>query len=135
MTLPTLGERIQQARKFNNWSRAELARKVGVKPSAAVQWEQIGGTSPSTPNLIRLAKLTNVSFEWLATGRGSLQYRAAEQDVAIDMGSFAQNSFEERLLQLARLMPTSAHDPLVRFIAALLAVPVRSKKPGVNSAA
>lgn len=55
--------------------------------------------------------------------------------MAIDMGSFAQNSFEERLLQLARLMPTSAHDPLVRFIAALLAVPVRSKKPGVNSAA
>ena len=127
--MTTLAGRIQSARKRNNWSRAELARRIGVKPSAAVQWEQVGGTAPSTGNLIKLAQSTNVSLDWLATGRGALHSEANGDIGAINLGLFAQNTFEERLLELSRIMPLNAQEPLLRFIGALLSVSVRAVEP------
>jgi transcriptional regulator with XRE-family HTH domain len=133
--MQTQSERIRQAREANDLNRAELARRVGVKPSAAVQWEQQPGTLPSAANLAKIAKITGVSFEWLATGRGTSRLLATRETSAIEIASFAHNLFEERLLQMARAMPPKARESLVRFLEALLPRPgsQRSAKRKINS--
>ena len=63
--------RIRQARIRAGLTKAELARRVGVCLSAAVQWEHPDGTVPNATNLARAAQVLDVAFEWLATGPGA----------------------------------------------------------------
>jgi transcriptional regulator with XRE-family HTH domain len=121
----TLRERIRQARELLGMSRAELARLVGVGASAAVQWEQPKGTSPSVANLIAIAYATDVSFEWLATGRGMARVRADGEVSAIHRDCMAHDLYEENILVLARNVPRPQREPLLNFLRA--AYP--SKKP------
>jgi len=65
-----LSTRIRQARLRAGMTQAALARRVGVKRSAATQWEHPSGTVPSMEHLIAVALATGVHLEWLATGRG-----------------------------------------------------------------
>lgn len=49
-----------------------LADAVGVSRSAVANWESTrANTYPSTERLQRIASEMAVSYEWLATGRGS----------------------------------------------------------------
>ena len=118
--MQTLNARIREARKLTGLSRAELARRVGVKPSAAVQWELENGTAPSVRHLIKLAALTEVSFEWLATGRGLARPKSLREVPAVTTEDFAHNLFEEQMLVLARDMPPRWREPLVEFLRAIL---------------
>jgi transcriptional regulator with XRE-family HTH domain len=113
-------ERIGTARQAANLSRAELARRVGVRASAAAQWEQHEGTAPSVENLARLAAATGVAFEWLATGRGSMHHGAQEEAPAVVLEAFAQNLFEERLLRLGRQVPPRKREALLATLDLLL---------------
>ena len=115
----TLSDRIRQARELTGISRAALARKVGVASSAAAQWELEKGTSPSVANLIKIATITDVAFEWLATGRGPPHPLKLHETPAIDPGDFAHTLFEERMLRIARLIPAKLREPLLRFLDAL----------------
>src|SRR5262249_35997668 len=108
-----LHTRIREARRLASLSRAELARRVNVRPSAAVQWEQENGTAPAVRNLIKIATITNVSFEWLATGRGVRQSPTLREIPAVDVGAFAESGFEEELLHLARDLPVRLQEPLL----------------------
>lgn len=65
-----LHERIREARKLLKASQEVLAAQVGVTRGAVAQWEMPTGTAPSVENLIKIAGLSGVAFEWLATGRG-----------------------------------------------------------------
>ncbi len=53
------------------WSQADLARRMFVTQPSVADWES-GRKAPHTKNLIRLAILLGVSFEWLTTGRGEM---------------------------------------------------------------
>ena len=99
-------------------AKAELARRVGVCLSAVVQWEHPQGTTPSVANLVRIAQVTDVAFEWLATGRGLERSHANDGGAAIDPAAVAATVFEERLLQVARRLPIHQHDPLIEFLSA-----------------
>lgn len=118
--MQTLSMRIREARKVTGLSRAELARRVGVKPSAAVQWEHEDGTAPSVRNLMKIAGTLNVSFEWLATGRGMARPRSLHEAPAVSTEDFALNLYEEQMLALARELPAKWRDPLVQFLRAIL---------------
>lgn len=50
-------------------SQSQLAASLGVSRGACGQWEQ-GVSLPSVSHMAELARITEVSFEWLATGRG-----------------------------------------------------------------
>lgn len=50
---PTLAQRLLHFLKRSKLSRAELARRVGVKPSAVTAWLSEGGSSPEFDNLSR----------------------------------------------------------------------------------
>jgi transcriptional regulator with XRE-family HTH domain len=116
--LPVLSirERIRDARLAAELSCAELARRVGVRASAAVQWESRHGTTPSVGNMARVAAATGVAFEWLATGRGPRDIDKGTDAPAVVLADFAQNGFEERMLRVARQVPLRRRDALLKFL-------------------
>lgn len=64
----SIGKRIAEQRKQNNFSQEYIAEKLEVSRQAVSKWEQ-DLTKPDTGNLIKLTKLFNVSVEYLATGK------------------------------------------------------------------
>ncbi len=83
-----LRDRIRNARLTTGLSQAALAEKIGVQRSAVAQWEMLNGSSPTVDNLAKLAKITSVRFEWLATGRGyrsmtEIENHSLDQEVQI----------------------------------------------------
>jgi transcriptional regulator with XRE-family HTH domain len=117
-TLLSMSERVRMAREAAGLSCAELARRVGVRPSAAVQWESPTGTRPTVESLSRIAVITKASFEWLATGRGSQDAAAgAGADTpAVAPGDFAHSPYEERLLRAGRRVPLKLRETLLTFL-------------------
>jgi phage repressor protein C with HTH and peptisase S24 domain len=64
----SLSERITRAMEAADLKPSELARRVGVSPSAVNQWQ--GGGGIDGPNLIRVALATEVNPIWLGLGKG-----------------------------------------------------------------
>ena len=111
-----LRDRVRVARLRAQLSKAELARRVGVSLSAAVQWEHPDGSGPSARHLAALAQATGVAFEWLATGRGPSRLSIGDGPPAIEPSAIAMTLFEERLLELARKLPSHRHEALIEFL-------------------
>ncbi|WP_369977352.1 helix-turn-helix domain-containing protein [Xanthomonas bundabergensis] len=106
----SIGSRIRRVRSMANLSQSQLAEQVGVKRSAVAQWERDPGTFPSVKNLVKIAVIADVKFEWLATGRGSPQAQPHEFDTVATLSDFAQNEDESRALELLRrLSPKKRH--------------------------
>jgi transcriptional regulator with XRE-family HTH domain len=114
----SLSDRIRHARTRAGLTKTELARRVGVGASAVVQWEHPDGTAPNATNLARVALATDVAFEWLATARGSHRVKSGDGPPALEPGAIAVTLFEERLLQVARRLPSHRHDSLIEFLSA-----------------
>ncbi len=77
-----LTTRILRARKEKKLSQQALADLIGVSRSALAQWET-EMSSPSLANLRKMAEILEVSFEWLATGRGN-QHLGVPVDTVCD---------------------------------------------------
>ncbi|WP_257295173.1 helix-turn-helix domain-containing protein [Endozoicomonas sp. YOMI1] len=77
-----LTTRILCSRKDKKFSQQALADLIGVSRSALAQWET-SMSSPSLDNLRKMAEILEVSFEWLATGRGN-QYLVSSDEVISD---------------------------------------------------
>jgi transcriptional regulator with XRE-family HTH domain len=114
--LLTIAERVGMAREQVGMGCAELARQVGVRPSAAVQWEAEHGTAPSVENLSRIATVTRTAFEWLATGRGSKAPQADGETQAVALSDFAQNPYEERWLRAGHRVPPRLRKSPLKFL-------------------
>lgn len=65
----TFGDRVTGAREAAGMSQAELARRIGVRKSTLVGWED-DMSEPRANKLSMLAGLLNVSIVWLLTGEG-----------------------------------------------------------------
>jgi transcriptional regulator with XRE-family HTH domain len=72
--------RIRQARNYAKLPQTRLAEQLNVHRSAVSQWESPNGALPTLENMIKLARLTQVHMEWLATGHGSMRYEKHEED-------------------------------------------------------
>ncbi len=59
-----LTEKLILSRKNNKLSQAQVARHIGVSPSAISAYEQ-GESTPSVEILVRLAELYHVSTDYL----------------------------------------------------------------------
>lgn len=55
------------------FKQIDLAREMGLKPSSVSLWLS-GRNRPDVENLSKLARILEVNFEWLATGRGPMRY-------------------------------------------------------------
>ena len=98
-----LSMRIRVARQHAKLSQEALALTLGVSRGAVANWECSVGNQPSTHRLSRLACATNVQFEWLATGRGSMLYQALDADVPAADAEFVDDPLERKLLQAFRI--------------------------------
>ena len=114
----TLYQRIRLARRHAGLSQSSLAEAVGVQRSAVSHWEAPEGKTPSSGHLQALALITQVQFEWLATGRGRM---TLSEDVAMDSVAavdalLVDDPLELRLLAAFRESPTLARAPLVEVV-------------------
>ena len=62
-----LSHRISYLRKQKNISQAELAEILGISPSTEGMYEQ-GRRTPSVDTLVMMARIFNVSLDYLITG-------------------------------------------------------------------
>ena len=62
-----LGMRIAALRKTAGWNQAELARRLQISPSAVGRYEQ-GRREPSAQMLVDIARVFDVSLDYLMTG-------------------------------------------------------------------
>jgi AcrR family transcriptional regulator len=81
-------ERLSEA--FDKATMAAIARRLGV-PHATVR-NYFGGRMPSPEVLIKIARETNVSLNWLLTGTGE---RFVRYDRAVDLGQVLEQKIEQ----------------------------------------
>ena len=62
----TLGEKLTQARKVAGLTQADVAAKLNVSRQAVSRWES-GQSKPSTEKLLELARIYDVSLDWLCS--------------------------------------------------------------------
>lgn len=100
-------DRIRRARLTAGLSQSQLALETGVRRSAVTQWEREGGTFPSVQHLARVAIVTQVYFEWLATGRGPGRPEEGNDLplAASPAAEAARCAQETEILSLLRRMP------------------------------
>jgi len=110
----SMSDRIRSARTAAGLSQTKLAQETGVKRSAVAQWERRGGTHPSVSHLARIAVVTHVRFEWLATGRGCGKPEGEELETTQPAADYVRNDLEGNILSLVRRLPPRkrqvAHD-------------------------
>jgi len=97
-----LQTRIRVARQRARMSQETLAHCLGVTRGAVANWECSVGAMPATSRLERLAKVTRVRYEWLATGRGPLAWEPDPDDVPAVDAEMVHDPQERRLLQAFR---------------------------------
>lgn len=74
----TVGSRIAQKRKENNWSQEALGEQLGVSRQSIYKWES-DATLPEIEKLLALSKLFGVSVDWLLGV--TVQDASQEQDI------------------------------------------------------
>lgn len=67
-----MATRIRVARKRAGITQHQLSERMYVTRGAVANWEINARPKPSLAHLVRLALVLDVSFEWLATGRGEM---------------------------------------------------------------
>ena len=117
--MSTFASRIRRVRAACKITQSDLARKVGVQRSAVAQWEQPDGTTPSVASLSKIATMTDVNFEWLATGRGAMKHKDHET-TAVVIEDYAYDHMEGRLLQTFRQLSTRKREALLGFLESLV---------------
>lgn len=112
-----LCSRIQAARRLQDMTQTELARLVGVQRSAVSHWESPLGKNPTVSNLRKIAKVTGVGFEWLATGRGRMTLSSEEalDGMPAALAELIDDDAEIRLVRAFREAPAKARAALLEL--------------------
>jgi len=98
----TFGDRVAAARESSGMTQGQLARRMGVKKSTLIGWEQ-DLSEPRANKLSTLSGILNVSMSWLLTGEGDELSAPNEDTLGEDMAAIARElrSLREDLRQQA----------------------------------
>lgn len=113
-----MAERLRTARRATGMSQEALAQRLGIRRAAVTQWEHLEGTLPSVVNLLQAAVETGVTFEWLATGRGTMRLESDEVP-AFSTDCIAQGADEEHLLAAFRRLNNRQREALMTLLSGL----------------
>lgn len=92
------------ARLSAGMTQQALAQRLCVTRAAVANWEGTTRGRPATDRILRLAVVTGVSFEWLATGRGTSG--VVEPNAALSTeAEVIQDPLEMRVLCAFRSLP------------------------------
>lgn len=96
--------------------QAAFARRCGIGETTLRKY--LDGADPSTSRLVAIADTTNISVEWLATGRGEKARNARSQADPVqfdDMDRLARTiaACEEGLRAIHRTLPPEKYGELV----------------------
>lgn len=122
-------ERIKLTRRKAGLSQEALARRCGVARSAVSNWESATGANPATFNLIRIAEATGAAFEWLATGRGSMQQGDPRDSVPTAHAELIEDLHERRLLQAWRALSARMQTALLEIAEEASRLRVGKRRP------
>lgn len=112
----SMAARILSARSGAALTQSQLAEQLGINRSAVAQWERMeGGTNPSIVHLARIAEITGVGFEWLATGCGDPPRRRIKPRTFAK--EVATTEFEVQCLQWLRRIPSRKHALIMQLLA------------------
>ena len=109
-----LGPRIAALRRGKNMSQGDLARRLQVSPSAVGMYEQ-GRREPSAELLVRLARVLEVSVDYLLTGQPLPREREKLEEITAQAVSDAEEHTKNRSKP-----PLSREELAVLFAALLL---------------
>lgn len=121
----SIGARIREAREQVGFSQAQLARALGITRSACSQWEASDGTAPRRERLEQIARLLGVSYEWLATGRSTVEPGVLESSPGYASSLTAE---QREMLELYQRMSPASRRTLLDFLRTLQAT--RPATPG-----
>lgn len=110
--------RIRTARRRAGLSQKDLAARLGVSRGAVANWESANGVLPATERLQHIAQVTGMTFEWLATGRGAIQYQPSLDDIPAADIEIVEDPMELRLLRAFRNSPQRQHLQVVEYVEA-----------------
>lgn len=82
----TFGDRVAAAREASGMNQGQLARRLGVKKSTLMGWEQ-DLSEPRANKLSMMSGLLNVSMTWLLTGEG--EGMSEPGDLELESSDFA----------------------------------------------
>ncbi|MEO5629093.1 MAG: helix-turn-helix domain-containing protein [Thermomonas sp.] len=122
-------ERIRRARRKVDLSQAGLAERLHVQRSAVSNWESVSDIQPSLQNLVAIAKVCGVSFEWLGTGRGAMSADAELlTDVPTADAELVDAQEERELLGMFRSLPRKSQQLVIALVETLQASRRRFKR-------
>lgn len=75
----TFGDRVAAAREAADMTQAQLARRLGIKKTTVMAWEQ-DLSEPRANKLSMMSGVLNVSMSWLLTGEGDDLTEPASQE-------------------------------------------------------
>lgn len=116
-----LGARIAALRRANGMSQAELARHLQISPSAVGMYEQ-GRREPAVELLVQLARLFEVSVDYLLTGQA---ISGQEKNNVDQLLKVALQKAEDQL-RGRKHRPFSRQELAVLFAALLMDVPEKT---------
>ena len=90
-----LGARIAALRREAGLSQAQLARKLGISPSAMGMYEQ-GRREPSVDNLVAIARIFQVSTDYLLTGAPAPQEKERLNELLLSRMASADCRLDSR---------------------------------------
>ncbi len=80
----TFGNRLQQARKKKKITQDELAQLVGKNNKRAVSMWENDNAKPEMDTIITVAKVLEVSIDWLLTGVKNSDVPVGQVNIAIE---------------------------------------------------
>lgn len=96
--------RLREARRIAGLTQEQLAERLALTRGAVGQWESDkSGTCPSVDHLLAIAEVLDISFEWLALGRGHMYAHHIAQPTAA-YGENALSYKERRFLNSFRAL-------------------------------
>lgn len=124
-----MAERIRRARRKSGLSQAALAERLQVRRSAVSNWESINDIQPSLQNLVALAKVCEISFEWLGAGRGAMTPdESLLWDIPTADAELVELQEERELLSMFRSLPRKSQQLVVDLVETLQASRRRSRR-------
>ena len=79
----TFGEKLKEARKKTGLTQEELAELIGISRAAVAKWETDNGL-PDIENLKAVAKLLDVSIDYLLDDGGSIDLSVTKKTIDLE---------------------------------------------------